>query len=40
MIDYSYLLYIPLLFFGTVFYKMGKDYIEVSYHEKWKEKIN
>ena len=38
MINYFYLWYIPVIFFGTVFYKMGKDYIEVSYHEKLKKK--
>ena len=40
MTYYHYLCCIPLLFFGTVFYKMGKDYIEVTYYEKSKRKIN
>lgn len=40
MVDYSYLLYIPLLFITVVFCNMGKDYIEVSYYEKLREKIN
>ena len=39
MINYSYLCYIPFIFFITVFYRMGKDYIEISYYEKQK-KIN
>lgn len=38
--NYYNLLYIPLGFLSILFYKMGKDYIEVSYHEKWKKKIN
>jgi len=37
MIDYSYLYYIPILFITVVFYRMGKDYVEVSYHEKHKK---
>ncbi len=40
MFNYSDLCYIPLVFFVTVLYRMSKDYIEVSYYEKWKEKIN
>jgi hypothetical protein len=40
MFNYSDLCYIPLLFFTTILYRMGKDYIEVSYYEKLKEKIN
>lgn len=38
--EYYQLLYIPLIFIGTLIYRMGKDYIEVSYHEKWNRKIN
>lgn len=38
--DYTYLYYLPILFIGNVIYKMGKDYIEVTYHEKWKTKVN
>ena len=34
------LFYIPFGFLTILFYKMGKDYIEVSYYEKWKKKIN
>ena len=40
MFNYNDLLYLPLILFGTILYRMGKDYIEVSYHEKLKEKIN
>lgn len=38
--NYTYIFYIPLFYFLTLIYKMSKDYIEVSYHEKWKKKIN
>lgn len=38
--NYSYIIYIPLFYISVIFYKMGKDYIEVSYHEKWKKKLN
>ena len=34
------LFYIPLGFLSILFYKMIKDYIEVSYHEKLKKKLN
>ena len=36
----NYLYCIPLLFWGTLFYRMGREYIEVSYHEKFKKKLN
>ena len=34
------LFYLPIVFLSILFYKMGKDYIEVSYHEKLKKKLN
>ncbi len=40
MINYSYFFYLPILYFSIIFYKMGKDYIEVSYHEKKKKRLN
>ena len=38
--NYSYILYLPLTFFGVVIYKMCRDYIEVTYYEKCKKKLN